>query len=177
MEPNEVAMERTSGDALEVEFDRLLYRVVRAGDLPEVEGLLRRARRIVIQASAPPRPSVAVVGASTDRSKFGNKAVRAFIRAGFKVYPINPNAAQVEGLPAFASLDELPVDQLDRVSLYVPPEVGQRVLEQVARKRVGEVWLNPGADAPEVVDRARALGLEVIQDCSILAVGEHPDHV
>ena len=164
-------------DALEVELDRLLYRVVRAGGLTEVEGLLRRARRLVVLAAAAPRPSVAVVGASTDRSKFGNKAVRAFRHAGFDVYPIHPHAAEVEGLPAFASLDDLPVDRLDRVSLYVPPAVGLGVLEQVSRKHVGTVWLNPGADAPEVVARAGELGLDVVQACSILAVGEHPDQV
>lgn len=123
----------------------------------------------------PGRPSVAVVGASTQRSKYGNKAVRAFLRAGFDVYPINPHAEIIEGLKAFASLDDLPVDRLDRVSLYVPPEVGLAILDQVARKRVGEVWLNPGADAPEVVARAEALGLNAIQACSILAIGERPD--
>src|SRR5689334_8423305 len=85
---------------------------------------------------AAPRPSVAVVGASTNRSKYGNKAVRAFRRAGFDVYPVNPNAEQVEGLRAYASLDDVPVDRLDRVSLYVPPAIGLGVLEQVARKRV-----------------------------------------
>jgi predicted CoA-binding protein len=125
-------------------------------------------------ASSTSRPTVAVVGASTSRAKFGNKAVRAFRNAGFEVFPIHPTADRVEGLKAYPSLDALPADRLDRVSFYVPPEVGLGLLEQVARKRVGEVWLNPGSDAPEVVERAEALGLNVIQACSILAVGEHP---
>jgi predicted CoA-binding protein len=125
----------------------------------------------------PSRPTVAIVGASTSRAKYGNKAVRAFRSAGFEVFPIHPNAREVEGLRAYPSLDALPVEHLDRVSLYVPPSVGLGILDQVARKRVDEVWLNPGADAPEVVARAEALGLNVVQACSILAVGERPDRL
>ena len=120
------------------------------------------------------RPSVAVIGASNDRSKFGNKAVRAFRNAGYDVYPINPGAAQVEGLTAYPSLDALPVDRLDRVSFYIPPAVGLRVLDEVAKKQVGEVWLNPGSGSPEIVARARALGLTVVQACSIIAIGQNP---
>src|SRR5437588_8749428 len=115
------------------------------------------------------RPTVAVVGASTQRAKFGNKSVRAHQLSGFDVYPINLHADRIEGLPAYRSLDDLPLDRLDRVSLYVPPEAGLAVLDQVARKSVGEVWLNPGADGPEVVAKAKALGLNVIRGCSIVA--------
>ncbi len=164
-------------DEVERDLDRLLFRVARLGDLPEVERHLRQARRRVVRASDEARPKVAVVGASTDRSKYGNKAARAFRDAGFTVYPIHPHAERVEGMRAFASLDALPVRRLDRVSLYVPPAVGLRILDEVARKDVDELWLNPGADAPEVVARAEDLGLKVVQACSILAVGGHPDRL
>jgi predicted CoA-binding protein len=120
------------------------------------------------------RPSVAVVGASTDRSKYGNKAVRAFREAGFDVYPIHPCADEVEGLTAYPTLSALPVERVDRVSFYVPPTIGLRVLDQVGGKSIGELWLNPGAESFELVARAEALGLKVVQACSILAVGEHP---
>ena len=121
------------------------------------------------------RPSVAVVGASTDRSKYGNKAVRAFRNAGFDVYPIHPRAVEVEGLTAYPTLGALPVERLDRVSFYVPPTVGLGVLDQVGGKTIGELWLNPGAESPELVARAEALGLTIVQACSILAIGEHPE--
>jgi predicted CoA-binding protein len=163
-------------EELEVGLDWLLYKIEALGGLPEVEDLLRRARRRVIQQSAVARPSVAVVGASTDRSKYGNKAVRAFRTTGFDVYPVHPRAKQVEGLAAYPSIDAIPVPRLDRVSFYVPPAVGLEVLDQVARKDVGELWLNPGSESPAVLARAETLGLNVIQACSILAVGEHPDH-
>jgi predicted CoA-binding protein len=164
-------------EEVEVGLDWLLYKVEALGGLAEVEDLLRRARRRLIQASAAVRPSVAVVGASTERSKYGNKAVRAFRSTGFDVYPIHPRAKQVEGLTAYPSLDALPLERLDRVSFYVPPAIGLQVLDQVTRKQVGELWLNPGSESPELLARAAALGLNVIQACSILAVGEHPDRL
>jgi predicted CoA-binding protein len=122
------------------------------------------------------RPSVAIIGASNDRSKFGNKAVRAFRDVGWDVFPINPSLTEVEGIPAYPDLAAVPRDRLDRVSLYVPPAVGLRVLDDVARKPVGEVWLNPGTESPEVLARAEDLGLNVIQECSILAIGRSPGH-
>ncbi len=121
-----------------------------------------------------PAKTVAVVGASADRSKFGNKAVRAFHDAGWTVFPIHPALKEVEGLPAFRDLDALPVTALDQVSFYVPPSIGLGLLEQVQRKTVGEVWLNPGSESPEIVARAEKLGLNVIQACSILAQGGIP---
>lgn len=118
--------------------------------------------------------SVAVVGASGDPAKYGNKAVRAYRDAGWTVYPVNPKLAQVEGLASFPDLDAIAAPALDRVSFYVPPAVGLALLDQVARKQVGELWLNPGADSPEVVQRATDLGLMVIQACAILGVGRDP---
>jgi predicted CoA-binding protein len=119
-------------------------------------------------------PSIAVVGASPDRKKFGNKCVRAYVRAGYIVYPVHPAAEEVEGLPAYRSVTEVPVDRLDRVSVYLPPAVGAAAMAEIAKKPVGEVWLNPGADAPEVVSAANAAGLNVITGCSIVDVGLSP---
>ncbi len=123
------------------------------------------------------RPTVAVVGASADRRKFGNKAVRAFRNAGYDVYPINLKAGEIEGLTVYRSLDELPLERLDSVSIYLPPAVVLDVLDQVARKQPGEVWLNPGTATKEVVARAETLGLNAIQACSILGVGDHPERL
>jgi predicted CoA-binding protein len=116
---------------------------------------------------------VAVIGASNDRHKFGNRAVRAFKRQGYTVIPVNPNEDEVEGQKAYASVLDVP-GTIDMATVYVQPEPGVRVMEELAQKGVGEVWLNPGADDDRVVDRARALGLNVIQACSIIAIGESP---
>ncbi len=118
--------------------------------------------------------TVAVVGASADRTKFGNKAVRAFRDAGWIVFPIHPVLTQVEGLPAFGSLDDLPVTALDQISFYVPPKIGFALLDQVHRKNAAELWLNPGSESPQILARAAELGVNVIQACSILGAGRHP---
>ena len=123
------------------------------------------------------RPTVAVIGASTDRRKYGNKAVRAFRNAGYDVYPINLKQGEIEGLKAYRSLDDLPVERLDSVSIYLPPETVLGVLDQVASKEPGEVWLNPGTASREVVAKAESLGLNAIQACSILGVGERPERL
>lgn len=118
--------------------------------------------------------TVAVVGASTHRSKYGNKSVRAHAQQGWTVYPIHPTAAEIEGWKAYPTLAAVPVETLERVTLYVPPHIGITLLEQIAAKHPREVWLNPGADSPELIARAEALGLPVIQACSIVDLGATP---
>lgn len=128
-------------------------------------------KRDGIEMSEP--KTVAIVGASSHRSKFGNRALRAFERRGYRVLAINPNEAEVEGHRTYASVLDVP-GTIDMATVYVPAGPGLRVMEQLAEKQVPEVWLNPGADEPEVVRRARELGLNVIQACSIIAIGERP---
>jgi hypothetical protein len=117
--------------------------------------------------------TVAIIGASSNRDKFGNKALRAFERRGYKVIPINPNEAEVEGHKTYASVLDVP-GAIDMATVYVPVRPGVTVMEQLAKKGVGEVWLNPGADDDRVLSRARELGLNVIQACSIIGIGESP---
>ena len=117
--------------------------------------------------------TVAIIGASSDRRKFGNKALRAFAHQGYTVFPINPHEREIEGFPAFASVLDVP-GPIDMASVYVRPEVGVRVMDDLAAKKIGEIWLNPGADGPAVVARAAQLGLKTIQACSIIAIGESP---
>lgn len=119
------------------------------------------------------RPTVAVIGASSNRAKYGNKSLRAHVRQGYDVYPINPNEPEVEGLPTFASLKDVPVD-LDRITVYVPPAVTLKLLDEIAAKGCDELWLNPGSADDAVAAKAEALGLNPIRACSILDLGVTP---
>jgi predicted CoA-binding protein len=116
---------------------------------------------------------VAVIGASSNRSRFGNKAVRAFLHKGFSVVPISPTETEVEGLTAYSSVLEVP-GNVDMATFYVRPQIGLQVIEEVAQKGIEEVWLNPGAESPELIERARSLGIRPVAACSILAIGESP---
>lgn len=120
------------------------------------------------------KPTIAIIGASTNRAKFGNRAVRGYAQQGYEVFPIHPRAAAIEGHKAYRSILDIPVAELDRVSIYLPPEIGLQVIEEVARKPVREVWLNPGAESPELIARAHELGLNVVAACSLVAVGVNP---
>jgi predicted CoA-binding protein len=117
--------------------------------------------------------TVAVIGASSSRFKYGNKALRAFAQQGYTVLAINPNEREVEGHKTYPSVLDVP-GPIDMATFYVPPHIGVRVIEDVAKKGIGEIWLNPGADGDAVVARARELGLNPIQACSIMAIGETP---
>lgn len=118
-------------------------------------------------------PVVAIVGASSDRRKFGNKAVRSFRQQGYTVIPIHPSADEIEGDKAYASVLDYP-GTIDEVSVYVPAEIGMSVIEDIAQKGIPIVWLNPGADEPQVVTKARNLGLNPRVACSILGIGDTP---
>jgi len=119
------------------------------------------------------KKTVAIVGASSNRAKYGNKALRAFRAQGYLVVPINPNETTVEGERAYKSVLDYP-KTIDEATVYLPPRIGLKVLDELAKKKIGSVWLNPGADAPDVVRRAEALGLEPIVACSIRGIGENP---
>jgi predicted CoA-binding protein len=111
----------------------------------------------------------AVVGASTDRSKYGNKVFRAYLQSGRKAFPVNPKADEVEGKPAYADLASLP-ETPRGISIITPPPVTEKVVEHAAEAGVKFVWMQPGAESPEAIRKARELGLEVIGDGSCLLV-------
>lgn len=117
--------------------------------------------------------TVAVVGASNDRSKFGNKALRAYRAEGYAVIPINPNEPEVEGIKAYASVLDVP-GTIDMATVYVQPDVAVALLDEFEQKRIPEIWVNPGAESDELLERAAARKLNVIAACSIVGIGRSP---
>lgn len=117
--------------------------------------------------------AIAVVGASKNRQKFGNKCVRAYTRAGWDVFPINPHEDEIEGLAVFRSLQEVPVS-LDRISLYLTPARTQELLAELAGMSDVQIWFNPGSADRKVLDEATRAGLDVRDGCSIVDIGMSP---
>jgi predicted CoA-binding protein len=120
--------------------------------------------------------TVAIIGASNDRNKYGNKAVRAFLQQGYTVYPVNPTETEVEGLPAFKSIRDVPV-RPQMISLYVPPPIVEKLLPDIAARGCDELWMNPGTESDKGLAEAERLGLNVVQGCSIVAVGVSPSQL
>lgn len=117
--------------------------------------------------------TVAILGASSDRSKFGNKSVRAHLQAGYRVFPVNPKEREIEGQPAYASLAALPA-RPERISVYLPPPIGRQLLPEIARIGAREVWFNPGAADDALLAEAAELGVPAIDGCSIVDLGLSP---
>lgn len=118
-------------------------------------------------------PTIAVVGASTDREKFGNKCVRAYRAAGYRVFPINLHADEIEGLPVFSSVCDLPEDP-DRISVYLPPSKTRSLIPDLATRAGSQVWFNPGSADAQTLELARAAGIDVRDGCSIVDIGLSP---
>jgi predicted CoA-binding protein len=116
-----------------------------------------------------------VIGASTNRAKFGNKAVRAYLRQHHEVLPVNPRAQQIEGLECYDSVGAAP-GPIDRALFYVPAPIGLGVIDELAKRGdVDEIWLNPGAESSQLIAKARALGFEPVLACAIVDIGERPE--
>ena len=123
------------------------------------------------------KPTIAIIGASSDPQKFGNKAVKAYLQRGYDVYPVNPKGGEIEGLPVSTSLEEVPLERLDRITVYLPPKVGLQVMDDIAKKPHDDLLLNPGSESDEVIAKAHQLGLDPIVACSIVDIGLSPGDV
>lgn len=117
--------------------------------------------------------TIAVLGASRNRSKYGNKCVRAYQAAGYRVYPIHPTESEIEGYEVYPTLAAVP-EPLERISVYLPPPLTLKSLPEIGAAGAQQVWLNPGAADAEVLDEARRLGIPAIPGCSIVDVGYSP---
>ncbi|MGB0715816.1 MAG: CoA-binding protein [Phycisphaerae bacterium] len=116
---------------------------------------------------------VVVIGASADRSKFSNKAIRSYVNQGWRVIPVNPKGGEIEGLPVSTSVADI-TDHVDRVTLYLPPALGLGIVGDVASVKPDEFYVNPGAESDELVEAARSHGLDPILACSIVEIGASP---
>ncbi|MDI6901837.1 MAG: CoA-binding protein [Anaerosomatales bacterium] len=125
------------------------------------------------------RPRVAIIGASADRAKYGNKAVRAYAEEGWEVWPVNPRGGRIESLPVYEDIADLP-DLPQRASLYLPEEPALQALDALAAleerygRSIQDVYLNPGVGKRAVRERADELGLNRVSRCSIRAIGRVP---
>ncbi|MCM2325479.1 MAG: CoA-binding protein [Candidatus Woesearchaeota archaeon] len=119
---------------------------------------------------------IAIIGASKDKDKYSNKAVRAYKSKDHVVFPVNPTEREIEGLICYNSVSEIPLD-VEVASLYVPSEVGTKVADELIKHNIKKVYLNPGADSEEIFQKLSAAGIEVMRECSIKAIGMDPEKI
>jgi len=111
----------------------------------------------------------AVVGASTNRAKYGNKVLRVYQQNRRTVYPVNPRAEQIEGLPAFADLASLPQTP-HGISIITPPKITEQVMRDAAALGIKHAWMQPGAESPDAVKIGEDAGMSVIAGDACLLV-------
>ena len=118
----------------------------------------------------------AVVGASRDRAKYGNKVLRAYLQNDREVYPVNPNSEEVEGRAAFPDLASLP-QPVHGISVITRPDVTERIVEQAAELGIKHIWMQPGAESEKAVRRTEQLGINVIAGgpCVLVTLRYHED--
>ena len=114
----------------------------------------------------------AVVGASTDRSKYGNKVLRCYMQHNRPVFPINPTATEIEGLTAYPNLAALP-EKVHAISIITPPVITEKIVEQAGALGIKHIWMQPGAESAKAVARAKELGISVIggDACLLVVLG------
>ncbi len=110
-----------------------------------------------------------VVGASSDRSKYGNRVLRCYRDHGRMAIPVNPKEKEIEGIHCVASVADLP-DEATSISVITPPVVTEQIVEQAAAKGIRNVWMQPGAESPRAVAFCREHGINVIADGSCVLV-------
>ena len=121
-------------------------------------------------------PAFGVVGASTNREKYGNKVLRCYLQNGKHALPINPNEPQIEGITCAASISDLP-PTVESISMITPPAVTAKLVPLAIAQGIKNIWMQPGAEHPEAVALCRENGINVIADgsCLLVALG-YSDH-
>jgi predicted CoA-binding protein len=119
-------------------------------------------------------PAFGVVGASTNRHKYGNKVLRCYQQHGRNVVPVNPNEPEIEGLPCVAAIGDLPSD-VASISMITPPAVTAKLVPLAIEKGIKNIWMQPGAEHPDAVSLCRERGVNVIADgsCLLVVLGYH----
>lgn len=111
----------------------------------------------------------AVVGATTDHTKYGYRVLMDLHKAGYAVVGVNPKYRDIEGVPVFSSLGQLP-HKPDVVVFVLPPAIGLTILDEVAKFGIKLVWFQPGAESEEIQTKANLLGLTAQADGSCIMV-------
>lgn len=115
-----------------------------------------------------------VVGASTNRDKYGNKVLRCYLQNGYRVVPVNPKEKEIEGVPCVSSVLDLP-DEVTSISIITPPAVTEKVVDMAIQKGIRNIWMQPGAESPAAVKKCLENDINVIADgsCLLVVLGYH----
>lgn len=111
--------------------------------------------------------TVAVVGATDNQEKYGSVIYRDLKHKGFEVYAVNLHRSTVDGDPAYRTLADLPVKPTI-VNFVVPSYETLKVLEEAKQLGITNVWVQPGAESPAVMQYLQSEGFDYLADSCIM---------
>lgn len=103
----------------------------------------------------------AVIGASADRAKFGNKVLRCYLQKNKKVYPVNPHEKEIEGIPCISRIADLP-SNVKSISIVTPPSTTQKIVNEAIDKGIKNIWMQPGAENALAIQQCKRHNINVI---------------
>ena len=109
----------------------------------------------------------AVVGATDNIEKNGNRIVKDLKNRGYEVYPINPRLKELEGLTCYASLADIP-EKVDVVDFVVPPKVTEEILKQCKELGLKRIWLQPGAESEDAIAYCEQNNLNIVHSVCVM---------
>jgi predicted CoA-binding protein len=115
--------------------------------------------------------TLAVVGVSRNKNKFGNSVFKELKQKGYEVYPVNPKAEQIDGERVYPSLKELP-KEVGGVVVVVPPKVTEQIVRDAAEAGIKRVWMQQGAESKEAIRYCEEQGIRTINRECILMFAE-----
>jgi len=125
------------------------------------------------------QPALALIGMSRSGKKFGNFAYRALSSKGYRVYPIHPYAATINGVRCYSDFADLP-ERVETALVVVPAAQAITAIRTAAAAGIHRVWLQQGSESPELLDACRDVGIDVISGECILMfarpTGYHKAH-
>jgi predicted CoA-binding protein len=111
--------------------------------------------------------TLAIVGVSRSGKKFGNTILKDLTKLGYRLLPVHPDAAEVDGVRAFPSLAALP-EPVGGLIIVVPPDRAASVVKEAAAHGIGRVWLQQGAGSAEAIKFCQENGMSVVHGECVL---------
>ena len=115
----------------------------------------------------PEKETVAVLGASPRPERHSNQAVRALLEQGHRVIPVHPLLKKIAGVPAVQALSQIN-DRVNTLTLYVGPERGRKLLEDMIELRPDRVIMNPGTESDYIGEQLTTNGISVLRACTLV---------
>ncbi|NLT49394.1 MAG: CoA-binding protein [Ignavibacteria bacterium] len=114
---------------------------------------------------------IAVFGVSRSGKKFGNTILKDLRTKGWNVYPVNPNADEIEGNKCYKETDNLP-EEVSAAVLCIKPEETEKTVIHLHRKGITDIWIQQGAESAEAIKYCEENGMNCIYDQCVMMFAE-----